>query len=143
MGFRLSVSGMNGKIDLDERTIQTVVFYSQSAKDSNARATDFGLAAKITGKMLFQVDGSGEDGTLELSKWSQVPSEQADCYRNAEITVISAGQVVRKYLFPKAFVMEYEEHLDDETGVGSFYLHIKQKKDENRELKIEGGYGEE
>lgn len=143
MGFRLSVNGMNGKIELDEKTIQTVVFNSQSAKDSNARATDFGLAAKITGKMLFKVDGSGEDGTLELSKWSQVPSEQADCYRNAEIEVISAGQVVRKYALPRAFVMEYEEHLDDETGVGTFYLHIKQKKDENDLVKVEGGYSEE
>ncbi len=143
MGFRLSVSGMNGKIELNEKTIQTVVFNSQSAKDSNARATDFGLAAKITGKMLFKVDGSGEDGTLGLSKWSQVPSEQADCYRNAEIEVISAGQVVRKYAFPNAFVMEYEEHLDDETGVGTFYLHIKQKKDENNAVKVEGGYSEE
>lgn len=143
MGFRLSVNGMNGKIELNEKTIQTVVFNSQSAKDSNARATDFGLAARITGKMLFKVDGSGEDGTLELSKWSQVPSEQADCYRNAEIQVISAGQVVRKYVFPNAFVMEYEEHLDDETGVGTFYLHIKQKKDENDAVKVEGGYSEE
>lgn len=143
MGFRLSVNGMGGKIELNEKTIQTVVFSSQSAKDSNARATDFGLAAKITGKMLFKVDGSGEDGTLELSKWSQVPSEQADCYRNAEIQVISAGQVVRKYVFPNAFVMEYEEHLDDETGVGTFYLHIRQKKDENDAVKVEGGYSEE
>ncbi|MBD5480390.1 MAG: hypothetical protein HDR14_14080 [Lachnospiraceae bacterium] len=143
MGFRLSVNGMNGKIELDEKTIQTVVFNSQSAKDSNARATDFGLAAKITGKMLFKVGGSSEDGTLGLSKWSQVPSEQADCYRNAEIAVISAGQVVRKYIFPNAFVMEYEEHLDDETGVGTFYLHIKQKKDENDAVKVEGGYSEE
>lgn len=143
MGFRLSVNGMGGKIELNEKTIQTVVFSSQSAKDSNARATDFGLAAKITGKMLFKVDGSGEDGTLELSKWSQVPSEQADCYRNAEIQVISAGQVVRKYVFPNAFVMEYEEHLDDEAGVGTFYLHIRQKKDENDAVKVEGGYGEE
>lgn len=143
MGFRLSVNGMNGKIELDEKTIQTVVFNSQSAKDSNARATDFGLAAKITGKMLFKVDGSGEDGTLELSKWSQVPSEQADCYRNVEIEVISAGQVVRKYAFPRAFVMEYDEQLDDETGVGTFYLHIKQKKDENSAVKVEGGYSEE
>lgn len=143
MGFRLSVNGMGGKIELNEKTIQTVVFSSQSAKDSNARATDFGLAAKITGKMLFKVDGSGEDGTLELSKWSQVPSEQADCYRNAEIQVISAGQVVRKYVFPNAFVMEYEEHLDDETGVGTFYLHIRQKKDENDAVKVEGSYGEE
>ena len=143
MGFRLSVNGMGGKIELNEKTIQTVVFSSQSAKDSNARATDFGLAAKITGKMLFKVDGSGEDGTLELSKWSQVPSEQADCYRNTEIQVISAGQVVRKYVFPNAFVMEYEEHLDDETGVGTFYLHIRQKKDEYDAVKVEGGYGEE
>ena len=143
MGFRLSVNGMGGKIELNEKTIQTVVFSSQSAKDSNARATDFGLAAKITGKMLFKVDGSGEDGTLELSKWSQVPSEQTDCYRNAEIQVISAGQVVRKYVFPNAFVMEYEEHLDDETGVGTFYLHIRQKKDENDAVKVEGGYSEE
>ena len=143
MGFRLSVNGMNGKIELDEKTIQTVVFNSQSAKDSNARATDFGLAAKITGKMLFKVGGSSGDGTLGLSKWSQVPSEQADCYRNAEIAVISAGQVVRKYMFPNAFVMEYEEHLDDETGVGTFYLHIKQKKDENDAVKVEGGYSEE
>ena len=143
MGFRLSVSGMNGKIELNEKTIQTVVFNSQSAKDSNARATDFGLAAKITGKMLFKVDGSGEDGTLGLSKWSQVPSEQADCYRNAEIEVISAGQVVRKYAFPNAFVMEYSEEMDDETGVGTFYLHVKQKKDENNAVKVEGGYSEE
>lgn len=143
MGFRLSVNGMNGKIELDEKTIQTVEFSSQSAKDSNARATDFGLSAKLTGKMLFKVGGSGEDGTLGLSKWSQVPSEQADCYRNAEIQVISAGQVVRKYVIPSAFVMEYEEHLDDETGVGTFYLHIKQKKDENNAVKVEGGYSEE
>jgi hypothetical protein len=26
--------------------------------------------------------------------------------------------------------------------VGTFYLHIKQKKDENDAVKIEGGYGE-
>lgn len=143
MGFRLSVNGMNGKIELDEKTIQTVEFNSQSAKDSNARATDFGLSARLKGKMLFKVGGSGEDGTLGLSKWSQVPSEQADCYRNAEIQVISAGQVVRKYVMPNAFVMEYEEHLDDETGVGTFYLHIKQKKDENAAVKVEGGYSEE
>ncbi len=92
---------------------------------------------------MFKVGGNGEDGTLGLSKWSQVPSEQADCYRSAEIAVVSAGQVVRKYMFPNAFVMEYEEHLDDETGVGTFYLHIKQKKDENDAVKVEGGYSEE
>ena len=140
MGFRLAVSGGAENINLDEKTIQKVTFSSDSATDSNARATDFGIAVKITGKMLYKVGADGEDGTLGLS--NIFPSEQADCYRNAQIDVVSAGQVVRKYTIPNAFVMEYEEHMDDETGVGTFYLHIKQKKDENDAVKIEGGYGE-
>ncbi len=142
MGFRLVVSGGAENIKLDEKSIQTVVFSSESAKDSNARATDFGITVKITGKMLFKVGAEEEDGTLGLSKWSQVPSEKAECYRNAQIDVVSAGQVVRKFTIPNAFVMGYEEDMDDETGVGTFSLHIKQKKDENNAVKIEGGYGE-
>ena len=142
MGFRLVVSGGAENIKLDEKSIQTVVFSSEPAKDSNARATDFGITVKITGKMLFKVGAGEEDGTLGLSKWSQVPSEKAECYRNAQIDVVSAGQVVRKFTIPNAFVMGYEEDMDDETGVGTFSLHIKQKKDENNAVKIEGGYGE-
>ena len=72
-----------------------------------------------------------------------MPSEKADCYRTAVVEVISAGQVVRKYEVPNAFVMEYSEEMDDETGVGTFYLHVKQKKDENDKVKIEGGYAGE
>ena len=142
MGFRLVVSGGAENIKLDEKSIQTVVFSSESAKDSNARATDFGITVKITGKMLFKVGAGEEEGTLGRSKWSQVPSEKAECYRNAQIDVVSAGQVVRKFTIPNAFVMGYEEDMDDETGVGTFSLHIKQKKDENNAVKIEGGYGE-
>ena len=96
MGFRLAVSGGAENISLDERTIEKVSFGSDSAADSNARATDFGIAVKITGKMLYKVGADGDDGTLGLAKWSQVPSEQADCYRSAKIDVVSAGQVVRE-----------------------------------------------
>ena len=53
MGFRLAVSGGAENINLDEKTIQKVTFSSDSATDSNARATDFGIAVKITGKMLY------------------------------------------------------------------------------------------
>ena len=117
-----------------------MVFDSESPADSNARATDFGVSMKIWGKMIYKLGGEGSDGTIELSKWSVVPSEKADCYRDAVVEVISAGQVVRKYEVPNAFIMEYSEEMDDETGVGTFYLHVKQKKDENDKVKIEGGY---
>lgn len=143
MGFRLKVTGGPEQISLDERSIKNVEFCSESPKDSNARATDFGVCMKIWGKMLYKLGGDGDDGTLGISKWSVVPSERADSYRNVAVDVISASQVVRKYEVPNAFVMEYTEDMDDETGVGTFYLHVKQKKDENLKVKIEGGYAGE
>lgn len=140
MGFRLNVTGGSDQIALDEKSIKNVVFDSESPADSNARATDFGISMKIWGKMIYKQGGEGSDATLELSKWSVVPSERADCYRSAVVEVVSAGQVVRKYEVSNAFIMEYSEEMDDETGVGTFYLHVKQKKDENDKLKIDGGY---
>ena len=53
---------------------------------------------------------------------------------------MSASQVVRQVTLPNAFVMEYSEELDDETGVGSFYLHVKQKKDQTSKVAIDGEF---
>ncbi|MCI8947824.1 MAG: hypothetical protein HFI91_12350 [Lachnospiraceae bacterium] len=143
MGFRMKITGGPEEIAFDERSITKVDFDSISPSDSNARATDFGLTVKVWGKMLYKLGGGGNDPTLGLTQWSQVPSERPDCYRNAEITVISAGQVVRRFTLPDAFVMEYSEEVDDESGVGTFYIHMKQKKDENAAARIEGGFGGE
>lgn len=143
MGFRMKITGGSEPINFDERSITKVDFDSKSASDSNARATDYSLSVKIWGKMLYKLGGEGSDPTLGLAQWAQVPSEKADCYRNAEISVVSAGQVVRQFILPNAFVMEYTEEEDDETGVGTFYIHMKQKKDENSSVKVEGGFGEE
>lgn len=143
MGFRMEVTGGAEAIRFDERSITRVDFDSKSALDSNARATDYSLTVKVWGKMLYKLGGEGSDPTLGLAQWSQVPSEKADCYRNVEINVVSASQVVRQFTLPNAFVMEYSEEEDDETGVGTFYIHMKQKKDENAAIRIEGGFGGE
>ena len=143
MGFRMKITGGPEEIAFDERSITKVDFDSISPSDSNARATDFGLTVKVWGKMLYKLGGGGNDPTLGLTQWSQVPSERPDCYRNAEITVISAGQVVRQFTLPDAFVMEYSEEVDDESGVGTVYIYMKQKMDENAAARIEGGFGGE
>ena len=143
MGFRMKITGGAEEVVFDERSITKVDFQSASSADSNARATDFGLTVKVWGKMLYKLGGEGSDKTLGLAQWSQVPSERADCYRSAEITVVSASQVVRQFTLPNAFVMEYTEEMDDESGVGTFYIHMKQKKDENGATQIEGGFGGE
>ena len=139
MGFRLEIDGA-GPVKLTERAITKVVFDSEIQQDSNARATDNGAALKIWGKLLFSLGGQEQDSTLNLAQWSLVPSESADSYRTVKVDVISASQVVRQITLPNAFVMEYREELDDETGVGSFYLHVKQKKDQTSKVAIDGEF---
>ncbi len=141
MGFRVTIDG-SGPVNLTEQCVTSVEFFSDIPKDSNARATDNGTALKIRGKLLFSLGAEAQDATINMAKWSVVPSESADAYRNVKVDVVAAGQIVRQFTLPNAFVMEYEEELDDEAGVGAFYLHVKQKKDLTKMTKIEGGFSE-
>ena len=142
MGFRLEIDG-SGPVKLLERSITRVEFESEIPVDSNARATDNGAALKIWGKLLFSLGGEEQDSTLNMAKWSLVPSESADSYRKVKLAVVTASQVVREIILPNAFVMEYSESLDDESGVGTFYLHVKQKKDKTDRTAVEGGFSGE
>ena len=95
----------------------------------------------ITGKILTAVDGDPFDSTRQLGLWSLVPAEKADCYRKLTIEVIAADQVVRKFYYPNAFVIDYIENYGDTEGVGTFELVVRQKKDKIAGATVEGGYG--
>lgn len=142
MGLRLKIEG-NEHISLNETSIRTVRFGADIPHDSNARSTDLGSTLEITGKILAAVNGEAADDTSKIARWSLVPAENADCYRNVQIDVINASQVVRQINFPNAFVIGYEEDFSDETGTGVFTLILKQKKDKMNVVKFEGGFGGE
>ena len=54
--------------------------------------------------------------------------------------MIAASQVVRKYSYPNAFVVDYKEDYGDVEGIGTFKLIMKQKKDKTAQVSVEGGY---
>lgn len=139
MGFRLKVEGPES-IALNTQSITSVVFKTDIPLDSNARSTDLGATIEVTGKILTAVDGEPFDSTRQLGVWSLVPAERADCYRKVEIEVVAASQVVRKYVYPNAFVVDYSENYGDIEGVGTFKLVMKQKKDKISQVTVEGGY---
>lgn len=139
MGFTLKVEGPN-EIGLGTASITGVKFGADIPLDSNARSTDLGSTLTITGKILTAVDGDPFDATKQIGQWSLVPAEKSDCYRKAVVEVIAASQVVRKYTFPNAFVVDYQEDYGDAEGVGTFTLIIKQKKDKMAQVAVEGGY---
>ncbi|MBC2580531.1 membrane-associated protease 1 [Clostridium sp. DJ247] len=139
MGFRLKVEGSE-TIELGADNIQTVKYETDTPNDSNARSTDVGSILTVSGKIITATDGDKADDTLKLAKWSLVSAEKADCYRKVTLETIAADQVVRKINIPNAFVVDYTEEFGDTEGVGSFVLVVKQKRDKNEFVKIEGGY---
>ena len=139
MGFKLKVEGAE-TIELGLDNITVVSYETDTPDDSNARSTDVGSVLRISGKIITSTDGDKADDTMKLATWSLVPAEKADCYRKATLEVIAADQVIRKISFPNAFVVDYTENYGDTTGVGTFKLVIKQKKDKTELAKIEGGY---
>ena len=139
MGFTLKVEGAT-TIDLGTTSVTGVKFRTDIPMDSNARSTDLGSTVEITGKILTAVDGDPFDSTRQLGLWALVPAEKSDCYRKVSIEVIAASQVVRKYTYPNAVVVDYKEDYGDTEGVGTFRLVIKQKKDKMTQVAVEGGY---
>lgn len=142
MGLRMKITGSEN-VELRETSITNVVFGSDIPHDSNARSTDLGSTVLIEGKILAAVGGETADDTSKLARWSLVPAENSDCYRNVQIDVVNASQVVRQITVPNAFVVDYREDFTDETGTGVFKLLIKQKKDKMASLKFEGGFSGE
>ncbi len=138
MSFVVTVGN---NITLGAETVKTVEFIAETPQDSNARTTDLGVTMKITGKILTILD-EGSENTVDLACWAMVPVEQADCYRSVTVKSVAAGQVVRQYILPNAFVVDYTETYGDTEGVGTFELTIKQKKDKVQKTAITGGYAD-
>ncbi|MBR1729609.1 MAG: hypothetical protein IJ728_08815 [Selenomonadaceae bacterium] len=141
MGFRLNITGGND-VSFMEDVITAVEFISDTPDASNARSTDLGLILKIVGRINFSLGAEIDDSTVELANWSLMPSDQADCYRNVQVQIVNGGQIVRQYTYPNAFVMNYTEDLNDEEGVGTFTILLKQKKDLNPNVELKGNFEE-
>ena len=139
MGFTLKVEGAN-PVDLGIDNILTVAFDMETPNDSNARSTDLGSTLTVTGKILTAMDGNAADSSINLAKWSKVPAEDATAYSNVEVEVLNASQVVRKFTFSHAFVVDYTESFGSDEGIGTFTLKIRQKKDKTDLVGIEGGW---
>ena len=94
MGLRLKIEG-NESIHLPETSIITVQFGADIPHDSNARSTDLGSTVLMKGKILAAVNGEAADDTSKIARWSLVPAENSDCYRNVQIDVISPRWFVK------------------------------------------------
>ncbi len=138
MGFKVTIEA-NETIQLGLETVTAVKFDTDTPNDSNARSTDLGMTLTITGKIRANIAGVADE-TVKLPTWALVPAEDAKCYGKVSVDVISGGMVVRQIIMDTAYVVAYKESFGDETGVGTFELVVKQKKDMNANVEYQGGF---
>lgn len=121
-----------------ENCLDSVYFKVDTSDDSDARNTDIGNTIEIIGR----VDVDFEP-TVGLYSWSLIKpnnSNKADVYRKVEVEITSVKDniLLRKVVFPEAFVVDYAEGYSKEAGVGTFKIYIKQKKDNNEVVCVSG-----
>lgn len=134
MGFRLLIKGQNEEIVLEQESISSAKYYSNTPDDSNSRATDLTVSIELEGKIL------SEDMTKQLTEWSLLSTGSSNEYRYVTLDVIREGNVIRKITLPNAFVVDYSEEFDNKEGNGKFILLIRQKKEKIKDILVEGGY---
>lgn len=139
MSLIVKIDGQQS-FEVSKECVKKVKFQTEIPLDSNARTKDVGCCLEISGKILVATDGDPFDSTRQLALWSMVPAESAAAYRQVTVEIVEAGIIERKYTFPRAFVVDYEEDYGNKDGVGTFSIVIKQKKDKLDMVAIDGGY---
>jgi len=135
----LQITGKTKTIAVREKNILDIEYVVETPNDSNARSTDVTYKLIVTGRIIPEIGGSSGEPLLELEQWSRV-SHGIDLYREVEVGFTAEGFRVRKYTFNKAFVQDYIETYDDQSGVGTFKVEICQKKDHNKFVTVDGGF---
>lgn len=138
MGFKVKIEA-NETIQLGLETVEKVIFDTDTPNDSNARSTDLGMGVTIIGKIRANIAGVADE-TVKLPTWALVPAEDAKCYGKVTVDVIAGGKAVRQIVLDTAYVVAYNETFGDESGVGTFTLQLKQKKDMNSTVSYQGGF---
>lgn len=121
-----------------EKCLSSVFFNLDTSDDSDARTTDIANTMEINGKI--DVDF---EPTVGLYSWSLIKpnnSNKSDVYKKVEVEITSVkdNALIRKVIFPEAFVVDYSEGYSNEEGVGTFRLYLKQKKDNNEVVNVSG-----
>ena len=138
MGFKVTIEAKES-INLGLETVSSVRFLTQTPNASNARSTDLGMGVEIVGKIRANIAGVADE-TVKIAQWALVPAEDAKCYGQVTVDVLSGNKEVRQIIMDTVYVAGYKETFADETGVGTFVLTLKQKKDKNNTVQYQGGF---
>lgn len=137
MGFTLKIEG-NESLFYGENIVQMVTASLDTPNNVRAKSTQMCLTLQIAGKLQADDNDSLNSQTVKLFEWSMIPPEEEDVYRTVTVEFNHGGQCFRRITLDTAFVVDYDERYSTSSGVGDFFMTIRQKSDVLKGVKVEG-----
>ena len=137
MGFTLKIEG-NESLFYGENIVQMVTASLDTPNNVRAKSTQMCLTLQIAGKLQADDNGSLNSQTVKLFEWSMIPPEEEDVYRTVTVEFNHGGECFRRITLDTAFVVDYDERYSTSSGVGDFFMTIRQKSDVLKGAKVEG-----
>lgn len=137
MGFTLKIEG-NESLFYGENIVQMVTASLDTPNNVREKSTQMCLTLQIAGKLQADDNGSINSQTVKLFEWSMIPPEEEDVYRTVTVEFNHGGQCFRRITLDTAFVVDYDERYSTSSGVGDFFMIIRQKADMIKNVNVEG-----
>lgn len=139
MAYSFKVEGIHSA-DLPRESVKSFKIQTETPRTNDGRGTDTSVTMTISGPIR-SADESAfvNDNTINLAIWA-TEYDDAKAYSQATVTAQASGQVLRRDVFPHAFVVNYSEKFDVTTGVGTYKIVLRQKKDLLKFIQNSGGF---
>lgn len=132
-GLRLIVRKKEGEeafLDL-VGSITSYEFKMNSADDTTAKDKNIMVELHIKGEYRVEV---ADQASKFIAEWAL--EETGAAYKYVELIRFDENKIRKRYVFPKAFVVDYVEKNEGNSDNPTFELFIKENKDDRRAFKM-------
>jgi len=138
MAYKFRLEGVHSA-NLPQENVKAFKIHTETPRTNDGRGTDTAVSMMLSGPIRSVADGAISDETLNLAKWA-TEYDDAKAYSVATATAVASGQVLRNSVYQSAFVVSYSEKFDVASGVGTYEMVLRQKKDLLETIENTGGY---
>ena len=139
MAYSFKIEGIHSA-SLPRESVKSFKVHTETPRTNDGRGTDTSVTMTMSGPIRSADENTiAIDETIKLARWAS-EYDDAKAYSQATATAEASGQVLRRDVFPNAFVVSYSEKFDITTGVGTYHIVLRQKKDLLKYIQNSGGF---
>ena len=138
MAYMFKLEGIHSA-SLPQENVKSFSARTETPRNNDGRGTDTAVTMTLSGPIRSVDENALSDETINLAKWA-TEYDDAKAYSKATATAVASGQILRNDVYPNAFVVSYSEKFSIGSGVGTFTLVLRQKKDLLENIENTGGY---